>query len=68
MGTLIREFIDGEQGQDLVEYALLCAFIGLAAVATFAAMQGVMAGTYSSWDSSTQGYEGFTPDPLPPPQ
>lgn len=62
MRTLIYEFIVSEQGQDLVEYALLCAFIGLVAVATFNLMGGAMATTYTSWDDATQGLA----DPLDP--
>jgi Flp pilus assembly pilin Flp len=60
--TLIYELMVGEQGQDLIEYALLCAFIGLAAVATFQTMGNVMAATYASWDGTTQGLA----DPLDP--
>ena len=62
MRTLIHEFIAGEQGQDLIEYALLCAFIGLAAVATFRIMGSAMASTYSSWDVQTQSLAA-PPDP-----
>ena len=34
MKSLFKSFLQDEQGQDLVEYALLLAFIALAAIAT----------------------------------
>ena len=45
---LIRD----EEGQDILEYALLCAFIAFAGMAAFTAMQGTIGTAYQSWDSN----------------
>ena len=33
--TFVREFLNEEQGQDLIEYSLLMAFVALASAALF---------------------------------
>jgi Flp pilus assembly pilin Flp len=45
MKNLIARFVRDEQGQDLIEYALLGSFVSLAA---FAGAQA-LAGGYNSW-------------------
>ena len=40
MMTLLRRLFQEEQGQDLIEYALLAAFIALAATAAMTALGG----------------------------
>ncbi len=44
---LIRE----DDGQDLIEYALLTAAIGLGAVLAFQAWSAAINGTYGSWNT-----------------
>ena len=42
---LISKFIEGEQGQDLIEYALLAGFISISAIFFI----GTIGGTVNSW-------------------
>lgn len=55
---LLRE----ERAQDLVEYALLTATVGLAAVATWPLVVTAIGQTYASLDSQTQ-YIAPPPNP-----
>jgi Flp pilus assembly pilin Flp len=41
-------------GQDLVEYALLAALVGVTAAASAPALRTVLSGAYSAWVDSTQ--------------
>jgi Flp pilus assembly pilin Flp len=50
---LIRVLVDDE-AQDLIEYALLVAFVGLAAMAAFVAVQNAIAAGYIGWDTAEQ--------------
>lgn len=43
-----------DRGDDLVEYALLTAAIGVAGAAVWSAFPGVIKAVYTSWDSATQ--------------
>lgn len=52
----IRRFLSEEQGQDLVEYAFLAAFIGIAGWAVIMSVPDAIGDTYESWvpaDGST---------------
>ena len=58
----MRRLLAEDDGQDLIEYALLSAFIGLAGVAVFSGMGATMRNAYESWiDNANAAYE--TPDP-----
>lgn len=48
-------FIRDEKGQDLVEYALLIAFIALACIIGLQALGGAINTTYNSLSSSLTG-------------
>ena len=61
----LGRLLDDESGQDLVEYALLTTFIGLAGVATFAALAPLMGQAYGSWDAGLSGL-WEPPDPGAP--
>jgi Flp pilus assembly pilin Flp len=50
MKQLLREFIQDEQGQDLVEYALIVAAVGLALITT---VQQLAQGIVSLYQSIT---------------
>ena len=50
---LTRWFAD-ERGDDLVEYALLAAVVGLVGVAAYAAVGGNMSAVYATWDAAVQ--------------
>jgi Flp pilus assembly pilin Flp len=49
-----RRLLAGEAGQDLVEYALLAAFVALASVIGINALRGAMLAAYTSWNTATQ--------------
>jgi Flp pilus assembly pilin Flp len=51
MKTLLRSFIQDEQGQDLIEYTLLLAFVCLASAALFISAGGSVSGIWSATNS-----------------
>lgn len=48
MKTLLIRFISDEQGQDLVEYALIVAAVGLALITTVNQLQAAIVSLYQS--------------------
>lgn len=48
MSTLITRFVRDEDGQDLIEYALIAGLVALAAVAAVTAIGGSLTGIYDS--------------------
>ena len=63
---IVRRFLADEAGQDVVEYALLTALIGVAAVVTWQLLIGKVGVAYSSTESNVQDLSDFTPDPIVP--
>ena len=51
METLLYNFIQDEQGQDLIEYTLLLAFVCLASAALFISAGGSVSGIWSATNS-----------------
>jgi Flp pilus assembly pilin Flp len=51
MTQYIRKFISDEQGQDLIEYTLLMAFVALASAALFLGAGGSISGIWSTSNS-----------------
>ena len=51
MGTLRHGFLRDEQGQDLIEYTLLLAFVCLASAALFISAGGSISGIWTSANS-----------------
>ena len=49
---MLRRFIFDEQGQDLIEYTLLMAFVALASAALFIGAGGQISGIWSTSNSS----------------
>jgi Flp pilus assembly pilin Flp len=49
--TLLRKFWNDEQGQDLIEYTLLMAFVALASAALFMGAGGSIKGIWSVTNS-----------------
>jgi len=45
---MIRNFLKDEQGQDLIEYTLLLAFVALASAALFISAGGSVSGIWST--------------------
>ena len=60
----LRRLQTDESGQDLIEYALLCAFIGFAGLTAFNAMSGTMQAAYTAWTDAADAAADM-PEPLP---
>ncbi|MCC7178317.1 MAG: hypothetical protein IT177_07995 [Acidobacteria bacterium] len=54
MRFLLARLISDEQGQDLVEYALLTAGLGFAGIAVWPAITATIGNTYGAFDAGTQ--------------
>jgi Flp pilus assembly pilin Flp len=52
--NLWRRWLKDEEGQDIVEYALLASFLGFAAMAGVGVLRAAMNATYASWDAAAQ--------------
>jgi len=48
---MLKRFLQDEQGQDLIEYTLLLAFVCLATSALFVSSGGSLSGIWNSADS-----------------
>jgi Flp pilus assembly pilin Flp len=53
-----------ESGQDVVEYALLGALIGIASILTWQLLVTTVGTVYSAADSAVQTTSGCTPNPI----
>ena len=51
MKELLVRMVLNDEGQDLIEYAVLTAFIGIAGMAAFNLIATTMNTTYGSWDT-----------------
>ena len=60
---MLRQLISDDHGQDLVEYALLSAFIGLVCVAVWPNIRAAIGAAFIAWDTNVQGLSSCTPDP-----
>ena len=58
-----RELRVDESGQDIVEYALLTAIIGIAAIAIWNALATRVGIVYTAADTGVQNLSACTPDP-----
>jgi len=61
--TLWREFWCDESGQDIVEYALLAALVGIFSIVTWQGVAGSVGVLYNSANTGVQGLSACTPDP-----
>ena len=52
MRRLVSRLFADEQGQDLIEYALLTTVIGFASIAVFDVIRASIASAYTTWNSS----------------
>lgn len=62
-GIFLR-FIREDGGQDLIEYALLGAFIGVCAVTAWINIPPKIKLAYGNWDSNVQSLSSCTKDPV----
>jgi Flp pilus assembly pilin Flp len=60
---VLQRFVRDESGQDIVEYALLGALIGIAAILTWQQLATTVGITYGTTDAGVQGLSACTPDP-----
>ena len=61
--NMLQRFLREDDGQDLIEYALLSAFIGICAVVAWTNIPPKIAGAYNNWNSGVQTISACTPDP-----
>ena len=52
-----------EDGQDIIEYALLAALIGIVGILTWKNIAGGIGTAYTGWDTGVQDLSSCTPDP-----
>ena len=62
---LVASFVADDGAQDLVEYALLAAFVGVAGWALVTTLPDLMRTTYESWTDPTVGVPGQWDPPEP---
>jgi len=63
--SLLGQLFIEDRGQDLVEYALLAAFIGVAGYAVIMTLPGLIGNAYASWLDPTNGVPGKWDPPEP---
>jgi Flp pilus assembly pilin Flp len=63
MATMLRRLMRDDDGQDLIEYALLSAAIGLAGMVAWAAISTSIGTAYQTWNTDVQNISACTPDP-----
>jgi pilus assembly protein Flp/PilA len=57
-------FRSDESGQDIVEYALLGALVGIASILTWQLLVTTVGTVYGAADTGVQTTSGCTPDPI----
>jgi len=65
MRRQFRRWLCEEAGQDLIEYALLAAFVGLAGLAGYNAIRTAIGTNYSNTNSSVQDLWEIPAPPAP---
>ena len=60
---LFRRFVVEESGQDIVEYTLLAALVGIAALVAWNQLITTVGNVYTAADTGTQTVSACTPDP-----
>ena len=63
MRALLSRLVKEERGQDIAEYAMLAAFVGICGLIAWGIIQGVVRDAYIAWDTTDQN--NWEP---PPPQ
>lgn len=61
--ALVR-FVSDESGQDIIEYALLSALIGVVGILIWQNIGIGIGNAYRGWDTGVQDISSCTPDPL----
>ena len=60
--VMLLRFVKDDSGQDLIEYALLAAFIGICTITAWLNVPPAIAAKYAAWDASVQTISSCTPD------
>ncbi len=60
---MLRQFFVEDGGQDLVEYALLVAFVAFTVLTAWLAIEDGVAAGYTWWDTQDQNLGSCTPGP-----
>ena len=60
---MLKRFVADDSAQDLIEYALLTACIGLVGVAVWNNIRIGIGNAYAGWDTGVQDISACTPDP-----
>jgi Flp pilus assembly pilin Flp len=63
MNKIFRNFITDDDGQDMIEYALLSMFIGVVGAVAWANIRSAIGAAYLNWDTNVQALSSCTPDP-----
>ena len=63
MTRLLKRLIVEETAQDILEYALLGAFIGTVGILAWQSIGTGVANAYLGWDTGVQNLSKCTPDP-----
>jgi Flp pilus assembly pilin Flp len=61
---MFRRLVADDRGQDLIEYALLAALVGVVGIIAWTNVGAAMFNTYSGWDAGLQNLSATTPDPI----
>jgi Flp pilus assembly pilin Flp len=61
--VVLRRLLTDESGQDVIEYGLLGAIIGIASVVTWQLLRTAVNDVYVTADSDVQTVSACTPDP-----
>jgi hypothetical protein len=60
---LLREGAGGDSGQDVIEYALLGAMVGIASALAWSLLVTTVGSVYGAADVNVQNVSACTPDP-----
>jgi len=60
---LLRHGAADDSGQDVIEYALLGAVVGIASILTWKVLVKTVGNVYKAADADVQGVSACTPDP-----
>ncbi len=63
--AVLRAFVQGEHGQDVIEYGLLSAFFGIVCIAVWLSIEGNLRAAYLGYDAGVQNL-WESPDPVGP--
>lgn len=65
MWSAIARLMREDDAQDVIEYALIAVFIGIAGALVLSSMDTTIATTYSNWTSSSSGVPSLWDPPDP---